>query len=64
VNDLSQADGALISHLFTTVQQVAIDQGLVDSGYRVVTNSGKDAGQVVFHLHFHVIGGKALNQIG
>lgn len=64
VNDLSQADGALLGHLFTAVQKVAADQGLVDSGYRVVSNSGKDAGQVVFHLHFHLIGGKALSQIG
>jgi len=64
VNDLGPADGALLGHLFTAVQKVAADQGLVNSGYRVVTNSGKDSGQVVFHLHFHVIGGKALNQIG
>jgi len=64
LNDLGQADGALLSHLFTAVKKVATDLGLVNSGYRVVTNSGKDAGQVVFHLHFHVIGGKPLSQIG
>ncbi len=64
VSDLGPVDAALLGHLFSAVQKVAADHGLADSGYRVVTNSGKDAGQVVFHLHFHVIGGKALSHIG
>ncbi|MFT4036588.1 MAG: histidine triad nucleotide-binding protein [Thermomicrobiales bacterium] len=40
--------------------QVARQEGLLESGYRVITNDGPDAGQTVFHLHFHVLGGAVL----
>lgn len=63
-SDLSEADATMLGSLFTAVRQVAADQGIAETGYRVITNAGKDAGQVVFHLHFHVIGGKSLGQLG
>lgn len=56
-------DPVLSAELIALVQQVARDNGLLDNGYRLVTNDGKAAGQEVFHLHFHVIGGQKLGRI-
>lgn len=57
---LTDADGALLTHLAAVVRKVAEEQGLAEGGYRVVTNVGDDAGQSVRHLHFHIIGGRTL----
>lgn len=64
VNDLTAQDSTMLGHLFAACQHVAREKGIAETGYRVVTNAGKDSGQVVFHLHFHVIGGKSLGHIG
>lgn len=56
---LSAEDSHILSALFEAINQVAAIKGIAQSGYRVVTNIGRDAGQSVFHLHFHVLGGKA-----
>ncbi|HWT01687.1 MAG TPA: histidine triad nucleotide-binding protein [Pyrinomonadaceae bacterium] len=53
-------DEALLGHLLRIAARVANDQGLSESGYRTVINTGAGAGQSVFHLHLHVIGGRAL----
>lgn len=53
-------DPALMQHLIKACQQVAKDKG-VDDGFRLVTNIGEDGGQSVFHLHFHLIGGRPLS---
>ncbi|HSX11323.1 MAG TPA: histidine triad nucleotide-binding protein [Chlamydiales bacterium] len=52
-------DYPLIGEIIQVAQQIAVEKGIAD-GYRLVTNSGADAGQVIFHLHFHLIGGKVL----
>ena len=49
----------LIAHIFEVIPQIAKAEGLVN-GYRVVSNCGPDSGQMVPHLHFHVLGGKPL----
>ena len=59
VDDIDQADEALIGHLFVVARKIAADLGL-GSGYRVVTNCGPDSGQEVPHLHFHILGGRKL----
>lgn len=64
VNDLHADDTALLGRLFGAVQTVARETGVAESGYRVVANAGKDSGQVVFHLHLHVLGGKTLGHFG
>ena len=64
VNDLSAEDSAMLGHVFAAAQHVAREKGIAESGYRLVTNTGKDSGQVVFHLHYHLIGGKSLGPIG
>ena len=57
VNDVAEADEALVGHLFLAMGKIAAQLGL-DGGYRVVTNCGRDAGQEVMHLHFHMLGGR------
>lgn len=60
VVDLDATQAGLLADLFAAVNQVAVQEGVSESGYRVVTNVGEDAGQLVRHLHFHVIGGREL----
>jgi histidine triad (HIT) family protein len=55
----TEADQALLGHLMLVIQRVAAQEGL-DNGYRVVANTGSDGGQTVFHLHFHLLGGRSL----
>lgn len=52
-----------VGRLLHFVAEVARDQGVHETGYRVVTNSGPDAGQEVFHLHWHLIGGRRLGEM-
>ena len=54
---LTEADGALLGHVFAVIAKLAKEQGL-DNGYRVISNCGDDAGQTVHHLHFHVLSGR------
>jgi histidine triad (HIT) family protein len=58
VGDLGQSDFNLLAQLLFTCIKVAKLKGLMQSGYRIVTNTGPDAGQTVFHLHLHVLGGR------
>lgn len=64
VAELGESDAALLGRIFQGVQKVAAETGISSSGYRVVSNSGPDSGQVVFHLHFHVLGGAVLRKMG
>ena len=48
--------------LLSTCVKVAREQGILDEGFRVISNAGKDASQSVFHLHFHVVGGEKLRE--
>ena len=58
--DLSDDDAGLAGHLLVVARKVAEQLGL-SGGYRLVTNSGPDAGQSVDHLHFHLLGGRSLS---
>jgi histidine triad (HIT) family protein len=58
--DLTDNDGDMLAHLFTTAAKIAREQGFAEGGYRFLTNVGPDAGQSVFHLHFHLLGGRRL----
>jgi len=61
VRDASGGEGdAMLGKLLRFAAQVAADQGLDAGGYRIVTNTGPDAGQSVDHLHFHVLGGRRM----
>ena len=58
-NGITPENSAVIAHIFEVIPQIAKAEGLAN-GYRVVSNCGADAGQTVQHLHFHILGGKAL----
>jgi histidine triad (HIT) family protein len=58
VADLTDADGDLLSALFSAMRHVAEEAGLM--GYRILSNVGAESGQSVFHLHFHLLGGRPM----
>ncbi len=60
VQDLGLGDESLLAQLLISCTKIAALKGVQESGYRVVTNTGRDAGQTVFHLHFHVLGGRPM----
>lgn len=60
LNEASHSDEALLGHLLRVGARVANDEGLAEDGYRTVINTGAGAGQSVFHLHVHVLGGRSL----
>ncbi len=60
LNDVDHSDEAWLGRLLSVAKIVAEKKGIKESGYRCVINTGADAGQSVFHLHLHVIGGRAL----
>lgn len=57
-------DDPIVADALRLAAEVARREGLLDGGYRVITNDGPDAGQTVFHIHFHVLGGKSLGSMG
>ena len=59
VAEVTPANSAVVAHIFEVIPAIAAKEGLA-GGYRVVSNCGPDAGQTVPHLHFHILGGKAL----
>ena len=56
--DLTPDDNALIGHLYQVAVKLAREAGFADDGFRTVFNCGKNAGQSVWHLHLHVLGGR------
>ena len=57
VNDLQPEDGEIVSKLIYTAKEMAMQMGINESGYRIFFNVEKGGGQVIFHLHLHMIGG-------
>ncbi len=60
VNEVTSENSAVIAHIYEVAAKLAKELGIAESGYRIVTNCGKNAGQTVFHLHFHLLGGTQL----
>ena len=58
---LSQADSSLVGHMVDIANQLAKSEGVAQSGYRLVINCGKEGGQLVPHLHLHLLGGRRLS---
>jgi histidine triad (HIT) family protein len=58
VNDLGPADAPLVGHMLLIARELAIQEGVADTGYRLIFNTGPDGGQTVYHLHLHLIAGK------
>ncbi len=63
LSDLSDAETSLIGHMAEVANQLAREQGIAESGYRIVINSGKEGGQLVPHLHMHLLGGRQLSGV-
>ena len=61
-NELNSDNAGIVAHIFSKVPEIAKSVGL-DGGYRVVNNCGADGGQTVFHIHFHLLGGKTLGKM-
>jgi histidine triad (HIT) family protein len=65
LNDLSQADELLAGRLLTVARQLAEREGIQQSGYRLIANTGPHGGQTVYHMHLHLLGGGYMrNPIG
>lgn len=60
LNEVCEDNLKDIAHLMSKIPQIAKEQGVDASGYRVVNNIGRDGGQTVDHIHFHILGGRAL----
>ena len=59
---MEKEDEALIGRIYGVINEIARDQGFKENGYRVIVNCGKDGGQEVMHLHFHLLAGKQLGE--
>jgi len=59
-NDLTEADDALVGRMVRVAKIVAEQEGLAENGYRTVFNCNADGGQAVFHIHLHLLGGRAM----
>lgn len=57
VNAVEEAHEGLLGHMFVVARRIAEEMGIAENGYRLIVNTGPHAGQVVFHLHMHLLGG-------
>lgn len=60
LNDATNDHHAMLGHLLCMAPQIARQEGIADNGFRTVINTGAEAGQTVFHLHLHLLGGRPL----
>jgi histidine triad (HIT) family protein len=63
VNDAQAEHEQVLGHLFTVAKQIAKEQGIAESGYRLIVNCRDDGGQEVYHLHMHLVGGRNLGPL-
>jgi len=61
INHIDRDDEAIIGSLYTAAREIAAEEGIADAGYRAVMNCNEGAGQTVFHIHLHVLGGRSLS---
>ncbi len=64
LNDIPQGELAVLAKVFGAVQEITKKLGIAESGYRTLVNTNRYAGQIVFHLHFHILGGRPLGTMG
>ena len=60
LTDLTEEDKELIGHIYLVINKLAQDLGFAERGFRVVVNCQEEAGQTVFHIHFHVLAGRQM----
>ena len=61
--EIDDSNAQIVGHIFTVIAKIAGQEGLTQNGFRVISNCGKDAGQTVPHLHFHILAGKNMGEI-
>ena len=59
--EVNEENNVVIGHIFEVIAKIAKDLGL-ENGFRVINNCGKDGGQTVGHIHFHILGGRTLGE--
>jgi len=62
-NDIEIEDELLIGKLYSVAKKLAKEQGIAESGYRLIMNCNDDGGQEVYHIHLHLLGGKPLGKL-
>lgn len=60
LNEIPEEKKGLLSELLFKARQIAQEKGIAQSGYRIVLNTARDSGQEVFHIHFHILGGRQM----
>lgn len=63
LRDVEEADAPIIAEVILALKRAAQELGIAESGYRVINNCGSDGGQVVHHIHFHLLGGEKLGAL-
>ena len=63
INDIKEEDRELIGEMYLAIAKITKDLGIAEEGYRVITNCNEYGGQEVFHLHFHLLGGKKMGAL-
>ncbi len=63
LNDATTAHQTLLGHILLTAQKLAKDLGIAEDGYRIINNCGENAGQTVFHMHFHLLAGNKFDTL-
>ena len=61
LNDASDGHKELLGHMLLTASKLAADEGIAESGYRLIMNCNKEGGQTVYHLHLHLLGGRQMS---
>ncbi len=63
VNDVKPEDEETLGHMFVVAARLAEEEGIADDGYRLIVNCNRDGGQIVFHLHMHLLGGRPIGRM-
>jgi histidine triad (HIT) family protein len=58
--DIPEEEQDILGHIFMTAREIAKKKGILETGFRTVLNTGRDSGQDVFHIHFHILGGRRM----
>lgn len=61
LNELQPADAGLVGHMLVTAQRLAVQEGIAEPGFRLTMNCNVDGGQTVYHIHLHLLGGRAMH---
>ncbi len=61
--DITDIEGKIIAELPVFIRELSVKLGVSESGFRIITNKGKDGGQIIFHTHFHLLAGQDLGDL-